>query len=544
MKNHLIKLLPAIALSLFSAGNAQTACAGDPIGITIDAGVTINAGTGDFAPYHISANRGGTVTQQYSTLLDVGAYHTLDTTKRLSWGAGVEFWGGWSSSTDYKRLKPDIPYPSADGEMLSQHPARVWVQELYVTGKYRGVFLTLGQQEKGSPWLNQRLSSGDLIRSGNARPGYGASAGFVNFQNIPLTKGWVQIAGELGYYRLGDGKWLENHYNYAANFITTGYWLNYKNLYLRTNPFKPFVFTVGMQAACQFGGTIKQYATTVNEHGQYVATLQSTTKMDCNAKAFFKALIPGSGGNASGDHYYEGNHVGSWDLSLKYNFKNGASLKAYLQKPFEDGSGIGWKNGFDGLWGLEYNAGKRGIVSAAVIEYLDLTNHSGPLHFNPGDYASVAESISWSQIDAKATGSDDYYNNYAYNGYQNRGMAIGSPMVKSPLYHTDGYMRFFDNRLRGFHIALEGDIIASLSYRAMYSWRKSWGNIFMPRTEPVTQNACMLEASYNVPRVKGLQLNLQLALDHGSLYNGYAAKADGSHTNFGALLAVRYRLGL
>jgi hypothetical protein len=94
------------------------------------------------------------------------------------------------------------------------------------------------------------------------------------------------------------------------------------------------------------------------------------------------------------------------------------------------------------------------------------------------------------------------------------------------------------------YLALEGDIVANLSYRAMYSWRKSWGNIFMPRTEPVTQNACMLEASYNVPRVKGLQLNMQLALDHGSLYNGYAAKADGSHTNFGALLAVRYRLGL
>ena len=34
MKNHLITLLPAIALSLFSAGNAQADGAGDPIGYT------------------------------------------------------------------------------------------------------------------------------------------------------------------------------------------------------------------------------------------------------------------------------------------------------------------------------------------------------------------------------------------------------------------------------------------------------------------------------------------------------------------------------
>ena len=478
-----------------------------------EAGVTVNAG-GDsqLAPYYISSNRGGTVTQQYSTLFNAGISHKMDTTTRLSWGAGVELWGGWASSATYGLLPP----PGwASAAMRDEHPARAWVQQAWLEGKYRGVFLTLGAKHSGSPLLNDRLSSGDLIHSANARPMVGASAGFVNFQSVPFTRGWLQIKGEVGYFKPADNKWLENHYNYYNHLLTTGWWLNYKNIYFRSNPNKPFVVTLGLQAACQFGGTTVTYS--------------GGNEMECveqkaDAEAFFKSLIPMSGGTRKGDKaFFAGNHLGSWDIMLSYRLPAGSKVKAYYQSPWEDGSSLGKRNGFDGLWGLEYESATPSWLSGAVIEYIDMTNQCGPIHWAPADHDGTT-------LTTKVTGMDDYYNNYAYNGYHNRGMSLGSPMLRSPLYNQDGHLRFDHNVVRGVHAAIAGHITHEWQYRAMGSWRKSWGSMVQPITPALTATSLMVEAVYKPASVAGLQCTAQLALDRGKLYGN----------NFGALLAITY----
>ena len=174
---------------------------------------------------------------------------------RLSWGVGAEVWAGYTSSANYSRY--DVA--SLQWYENSQHPSRAWVQQLYAMGKYRGVFLVLGQKYIDAGVVNRNLSSGDLIMSYNARPLPGVRAGFINFQNVPFTRGWLQVRGECGYYHDSGKKWLENHYNYYNQFITTNIWLNYKNFYLRTNPSKPLMLTVGAQAVCQFAGTTTYY---------------------------------------------------------------------------------------------------------------------------------------------------------------------------------------------------------------------------------------------------------------------------------------------
>ena len=498
------------------AGSTAT-CAADSIAVDYSVGLTINAGDKEFAPYYIASNRRGTVTQQHSALISAALWHEMDTTKRLSWGAGVEVWGGYASSVDY--LRYDLA--SETWNVNSQHPARMWMQQLWVEGKHRGVAITLGQKDINPEFVNRSLSSGDMIMSGNARTPFGARIGFVNFQNIPFTHGWVQIKGEIGYYRLSDSKWLKNHYHYFNDYITTDYWFNYKNLYLRTNPTKPLVFTIGMQAACQFAGTETYY---------YNGIVLEEIKMKANAKAFWHAFIPGNGGENMGDQIYvEGNHVGSWDLALEYKLNTGQMLRGYYQSPFEDGSGVGKLNGFDGLWGLEYRSGSHGVVTGAVAEFITLMNQSGPIHFSYKDFNDETHP-SGSEIGNNATGSDDYYNNYCYDGYQNRGMAIGSPMLKSPIYNTDGYLRFTDNRLRGFHLGLMGELGRQIGYRALFSWRKSFGTPFIPHKTPLTGTSMMLEATYTPQWLHGLQVKAQLAHDHGTLYG----------KNTGALISIFY----
>ena len=494
-----------------------TPCAADSIAVDYSVGITINTGGKELAPYHIASNRRGTVTQQHSALVSAALWHKTDTTRRLAWGAGIEAWGGYTSSTSYQRYNAANAMMSAS----SQHPARVWIQQLWIEGKWRSVLLTLGQKDIDTELVNHSLSSGDLLMSGNARAPFGARIGFVNFQNVPFTRGWVQIKGEIGYYRLGDSKWLENHYNYHNDFITTNYWLNYKNIYFRTNPSKPLIFTIGMQAACQFAGTLTRYINgEVTEH----------TVMRATASSFWHAFIPGSGGDNKGDKiFFEGNHLGSWDVALEYTLHSGQSLRGYYQSPWEDGSAIGKRNGFDGLWGLEYRSHQRGVVTGAVAEFLTFMNQSGPLHFSYKDFTDE-DHPGGSNIGASATGSDSYYNNYSYNGYHNRGMSIGSPMAKSPIYNTDGYMRYTDNRLRGFHLGVMGDLSRQVSYRALLTWRKSFGTPFFPHKEPRTGTSMMLEATYTPKWLHGLEIKAQLAHDHGSLYGN----------NTGALLSFFY----
>lgn len=479
--------------------------------VEYEGGVTANYGKGDIAPYYINSNRGGTLTQQYSILLNAAAKHELDTTSRFSFGFGAEFWGGHTSSVSYDR------YDLATDKFVRnlQHPARAWVQQLYADVKYRSLFATVGAKARQSDLASADLSIGDLVMSGNARPGTGVRAGFVNYQNIPYTNGWVQISGEIGYERLADGDWLENHYNYYNNFLTTGYWFNYKKLRLRTRPDQPFVFTIGAQAACQFAGTQNIY-----ENG----ILTKTVKMHANFKSFFHSIIAGSGGENSGDQVYvEGNHVGSWDIMLDYQHDDLGKFRAYHQTIWEDGSGIGLQNGFDGLWGLEWCSATKSFVSGVVLEYIDFTNQSGHIHF--------AEDLNKdSAIEGGATGSDDYYNNYSYNGYQNRGMSIGSPFVKSPIYNTDGYMRYLDNLVRGFHIGMKGYLSSEYDYRLLFSTRKAYGTPEHPRARSVRATCFMLEANAHPSWLRGLELKAQFAFDRGSLLGN----------NTGGMVSVSY----
>ncbi len=477
-------------------------------------GIVANASNSELAPYYISSNCGGTITQQYSALAYASLRHNIDKRERFSWGAGLAAWAGYASSAGYQRHVGDGQF-----EVQKQHPARAWIQEAYLSAKYRGIFAVAGQAYKSSPIVDGLLSSGDLVWSNNSRPPVGLRAGFIDFQNIPFTKGWLQIQGEFGYFRELDDKWLENHYNYYNHFITTGRWLHYKSLHFRTKPSQPLVFTIGAQSACQFGGTAKYY-----KDGQ----LDHTVKMDADPKAFFRTFIAGSGGNSAGDSFVEGNHLGTWDIALQYYLSNYQHLRAYTQWLWEDGSGIGKMNGFDGLWSIEFRQNGSYLVSGAVIEYIDFTNQSGPIHWTPHDHEGTP-------ITSHSSGADDYYNNYIYNGYQSRGMSIGSPFVKSPLYNQDGYMRYRDNVLRGFHAAIEGWFTNEWHYLLQASYRKAWGTPIIPRAGSVDDFSMALSVNY-APywlrgfKVDGLSVGATVAIDRGKLYGN----------NWGAQLGISY----
>lgn len=468
-----------------------------------------NGGPNDFAPYYINSLRHGTLTAARGANIGLAAFKPLDKSRRFNYSFGIEAWASAGNSADYLRFNPD----NRTFYTHSVAPAHIILQQLWGEVKFRGVFLYAGLRDFTPALVNSRLSSGDLIESGNSRNIPQVRAGFIDFQNIPFTNGWVQIQGEVAFAKSTDNTWSKNHYNYFNSHINLGWWYNYKRCFFRTKPSQPLSITVGMQASAQFNGDVYWY----NTDGRNYQTINTPFRLRSLADILLMK---------HDESYYEGNHLGTWDFQARYRFNDNSELKAYFQWLWEDGSGIGKLNGMDGLWGLEWKAPSRGVVSGAVLEVLTFMNHGGHIHYSPSDFTNPTLAGN------KAEGADNYYNNHYTNGYALYGMGIGSPMFPSPIYNTNGATtQYLDNRFWGIHGAVEGDVSRSISYRAMLGFRRFYGTPFLPSLNVTHTVSAFLEARWQIGRVPGLALGAQLGFDYGNSTYG---------KNFGALVSATY----
>lgn len=477
-----------------------------------EASTEVNLGNGDFAPYYISALQHGKITQAKGWLVDALAKHRLDTASRFSWGAGIELCAGVSSNVAYTKWNPDGT--TFTHNMSGQN---FWIQQLYAEIKYRSLFLTAGMKEHRSALLDNSLTSGDLVESGNARPIPEVRLGFIDFQNVPFTRGWVQVQGELAYGKFADNGWLENFYSRGTAHINTGAFYIYRRLYLRSKPSENLCFTFGMQAAGEIGGTTRWYS-----RGE----MYREEKMNASFGKLLEMIIPMNMDTSNPGTYFNGNNLGSWDFLLRYRLPfRGHEVRAYLQKPWEKGSSVGWRNGWDGLWGFEYIFGKgEGMLDAFLFEYIYTMNQSGPIHFAPHDSPGTT-------ITTDASGGDQYYNNNEYNGYANYGVSIGTPFLKAPVYNTDGYPQFTDNRLKGFHMAARGHFVPNIGWKVALSYRKAYGDGRLPRTQIHDDLSWLVEVEGHLSRVPALTIKGRLAMDRGSLLGD----------NFGGALSISYK---
>lgn len=471
------------------------------------ASVTAQASSESLAPYMLGSWNEGRYAEGNGLWQEAGIMKPLDMSRRFSWSAGVDYLAGVGSKTDYARWDEKT-------ETWSENTAcrnAFRITQLFGQLKYRAVYLTVGMKNTKSGIVDDRLSSGDLTRSNNFTPIPGVAAGFLDFQNIPFTNGWVQIDGEIMYGKMMDSNFKTREFNYYSGIEGLYLYYNYKRCYFRTNPDKPFHVTVGMQAAAMFGGTTFTYN---------AGKLTETVRRGFRVKDLFQAFFPQEGGEA----YYEGSHLGSWDLKATYRFRDGSKLNAYFEWPWEDGSGIGRMNGWDGLWGVQYDFARRGIVTKAVVEYLDFTNQSGPIHYDPEDNPE-------SSMTGHASGADNYYNNDFYGAYTNYGMSIGTPFLVSPIYNRSGMLSFLHNRARGFHAALEGHPTDRISYRLMVGYSEAGGSGWVPDFRKSHSTSAMIEGRMRpVGKLPGFEVGLKVAFDKGSLRGN----------NFGAQIQVAY----
>lgn len=475
--------------------------------IALEGGLDAAIGSHEFAPFYMSANRFGTLTQSKDMLLHIGASDSLDYTKRFDWAWGVEVWGGASSSATYERWNTSTNQMVYDNP---QHPARIWLQQLYGELKYRCLYLSVGMKNRGSALLNNELSSGDLTWSGNTRGIPEARIGFNGFQDIPFTNKWVQADLALAYGFFADKDWIENHYSYKRGTINLNTLWNYKRLYLRSNPEKPFSVTFGLQAAALFGGTTYTYVD---------GRVTEKQVMWHSFKDYLKMLLPIAG--ESEGNYVPGDHKGSWDFMARYRLRNNDEIKAYFEWYWEDGSSLLKNNGWDGLWGIEYKSARRWWIDGAVVEYLDFTHQSGPLHYDPNDWEH-------DDITTQVRGRDNYYDSWYYRAYCNYGSIIGTPMVMGLIYDTEGRSKLKATRVRGIHLAIKGSLGQYMDYQIKFNHRKAWGDVnTIEMVHPLHANSWYLNVGYNFPKLPSLRLNASLGIDNGNMPSKAAAFSIG-----------------
>ena len=487
-----MKSIPHKTVAVFMAALAFpfTTRAQDTLKTSVTYDLTTEAlvGTGDYTAFQLATNR----------------HHVLGTRSNTAYLRGAV-----NAAHSFTK---DLTLSGAVDAIASVHADhKTYLQQCYVNLSYQSFFIEAGSREEKPVLRDDLLSSGAFIKGTNAKPIPQVHFGTNGFWTVPLTKDWLQIDFDFGYGKFMDDDyhekmfWREDSKNLR---YAIGTYYHQKHLYFRSNPNKRFFAVAGIEHFVQFAGTRYEY----DEDHELIAK-----DKPANLKAFWDVIFPWGDSNYFENNSMEdwvfGNHIGMMTVQLGWNINKDHQIQAYLDNPFEDGSGMRKGNGWDGLWGLQYsnNAVGRQLVRKAVFEYLQTTNQGGPLHWDNGDYPESVRK----QMYGYVTGNDNYYNHSFYDGYAYYGMTPGNALLLSPIYNEDGLLLFSDNRVRAWHLGVNGELTDHLSYLIKGSYREGWGTYHTPLFVKHHSFDAMVQGIYTAGP---WQFSAAYAFDKGNIY--------------------------
>lgn len=326
--------------------------------------------------------------------------------------------------------------------------------EGFVKAKY-GIFqASAGRTKEIVGLVDSTLSSGAFSVSGNALGIPKVTIGIPEYVSIPVFaklfafKLDYQI-GYMGQLNLSDASYVER--------ATTYYQEN--SIYVRFGkPNWPIKLYGGINHEVQSGNEDKIFGS-----GWTLSPLKSLIYA-----AIGKTYSPPTGVvNFDALTSKVGNHIGSIDLGLEYEFES-IKLLAYRQSLYDCGAISKLANIADGINGISLtnkNFDKDGIDwNKIVFEFVYTKNQAG-------------------EIDSKVTnsGDEDYYNNYVYaDGWQYQGLNLGNPLLTTNAYIRAGLPQFpgdsfINNRVVAFHTGFDLNICnTNFIIKATYS--KNYGN--------------------------------------------------------------------
>jgi hypothetical protein len=418
-----------------------------------------------------------------------GIFHEQTIRKDLSFEAGLDLVG--ASSSNY---------------------GNTWIQQLYGRLNWKIWRLDIGSREDYVSLLHPYLSSGDFINSNNARPIPQIKISLPDFILVPHTKGNIFIKGDFSIGKYMDSQWLEEQALPHKKNYTKDIFLHNKAIYFKFGDIETQhkqQFTVGMMHATQWAGSLYQ----VNFEGEYEVVHQPHGITDLARVAIAKE---GSSSASGADKaYVSGSQWGAYTFRYDYKLKEN-KLSFYLHHIFDDGSGMVFENYRDNLIGVEFQTKEKSWLSGCVFEYVYTKQQTGPIHHNIG-----MDDDHRDQLMKKGNGNDNYYNNVDYvQGPSYFGKTLGTPLLLSPEYNTDGNLNFKSSRIVAFHLGVEGYISPEFQYRLLLTKGESWGRYYQPFIGIKKGIASQLELIYHAPQVKFPDVKLSIGYDDGQFFGG------------------------
>ncbi|MDF7822095.1 capsule assembly Wzi family protein [Runella sp. MFBS21] len=364
--------------------------------------------------------------------------------------------------------------------------------------QFKKLALYVGRKREQFGFSDTTLGTGSYSWSGNALPMPKIQFEITDYIPLKFLKNLFAFKGTYAHGWFGNSQYAYDYY------------LHQKSLYIRMGRENWAVNLYGgFNHQVQWGGkTNIDIATVVNRKlpssfGDYVYAVTGWGALIGDVK----------GVNAFDSLNRVGNHLGTIDMGITFDLKK-YELTLYRQNIYEDGSLYYLTNIADGLNGLVvrnlFPSKEKGKVNfeRLVLEFL--------YTLSQGDAAGVS---------TVTIGNDNYFNHQQYyDGWSYKGEIIGTPFFTNAkdTKNTDpqnGYEIANNNRVRVYHLGLQGNIGENIQFLSKLSLSHNYGTYNFPYAEVPKQFSALLQFTGTIKRWQDIYWNAAFAMDNGQLYH-------------------------
>ena len=446
--------------------------------------------TGEYMPFWARTGEDGILPVRSSGLITAGADMSYRAPQDIFFEAGGNIAGTLSMKSP-----------------LNNTPAYAFVDRLYISAGWKMFRMDVGLKPRHGDLGDLSITRGDMMLSGNSRnlPGINLSSDWIYLENGR----WFGFKGNLAHYHLFDNRCTQNPM------------LHDKSVAVRIAADRRIELMAGFHHYAHWGGVSEVYGTYPFSVEDYI-------------KVFF-ARRGDENDSLSDQLNVFGNHLGNEWARVIYRMDD-YTLTFQYDKPFEDNSGMLFKNFPDGVWTLQLSGNDSdALVTDVTCEYINTTWQSGDAHDRPATEEEMKNQDPNDPYYGKIIlgGMDNYFNNSHYHsGWTHYGRTMGLPLMTPAMPDEDGICHGVVNtRVKGYNLGIKG-LAAHIPYKFRATYTENLGTYRNPFPDKPWQLSIALEASFNKENFPAT-FTVGLYGDIGELYQD----------SIGLTLKIAYRGG-
>jgi len=426
---------------------------------------TSYAATDSLLTFWFISNQNGKIKPEGSFLniteLEIGKYYKTDSAqKKLDYSWGSNFVGGLGE-TNYLQIN-----------------------SVFLALSYQGWEIKGGRFYDEIKYSGLSTTNGNLARSQNSIPVPKIRFSTLGYKNLPFFKNWFRFKAEYDEGFLTDSRYVD------------GAHLHHKSLYGEFSISQSWKIYLGFEHYVMWGGTSRN---------EKIGKLPDDW---CSYWRYVFAL-PGNDKFLETDKKnVSGNQLGTYQFEVVKDFEK---LKStfYLSHPWEDNSGLNWRNWRDNLLGFHINfKNENKIVTDILYEFTNTRNQS----LKDSLYNWDEETGKWRRNEV-----DNYYNHGIYrSGFTYQQQVMSSPLF-FPVTITDGIsMGIRSNRFVSHHLGIAGNLSSFFFWKGLITFSRHSGTYGKPYEPAQNQISGLIDFMYINPEFP-LDLGFSIAADDNSV---------------------------